>query len=164
MATQAAVVSIPAGVLLANLADALVSNADLGSMVMWSPQDLITQAFTYWDGMPQPIWSLDIALYDTNKAELTVGNSPGYARLNVNAGSTNFSLGADKLTISNAVALNFVAATANWATAVYAGFYLHGDGVTQYGSITGLTSSVAVLSGNNLQFAIGAFVITQPGG
>jgi hypothetical protein len=109
-----------------------------------------------------PSWSIDLVLYDTNKAELTTGNSAGYTRLNVLCGTaTNWTLGTDKLTLTNAVAFTFAAATGAWTQAVYCGFYLHGGGTIQYGPVTALQTPVSVLNGNQISFGIGAFVITQ---
>ncbi|SRR5258708_21602254 len=163
--SHAATVAIPAGNLLYGLTEGLVGGGDMPLMVQWSYQDQLAQAFAVWDSMTRPVWQIDVALYDASGNELTSGNSPGYSRLTVGCGDSygNWTVGSDALTIANAVPITFPVSTAAWVQCKSCGFFLHGDGVIQYGGITALQSPVT-LTGALQQFSFPAnsFVIKQP--
>jgi hypothetical protein len=86
--------------------------------------------------------------------EATTGNCPGYARQNVSFGSTAATGG----TISNNGAVTFTA-TGAWATVNYYAILDQAGTIIDWAPLS--TSRTLAVSGDKIDFAIGAITVTE---
>jgi hypothetical protein len=173
MALQSAVAALPITNTAYTIACASVGvrNPPLAGISSrdFTASKILTQIITLGSGeigLSGASLGLNLALFDASGVELTTVNSPGYARLAVPLNLTNWSLGADGLTWTNLLVLNFAVATGAWVAALRCGYEITsiGGATNSNGSIVGsaaLTAAVSVLSTNQLSFSVGNLTLTQ---
>lgn len=104
--------------------------------------DDYTEPTSYWVG------------FRNSGTELTDGDSPGYARTEVEVNTSNFPTTATSM-ISNAVAFSTPTATGNWLQADEVVLYdAETDGNVRYSGL--LDAPFTVLTGRNRVFRVGA--------
>ena len=156
MSTQAASIILSASNTLLEWCRNAVGDLDAVTYFMFTAQEQVRMLLLGLAGFAFPSGaSWDLGLLNGG-TEIT-GN--GYARVNWGFGASFWSNGT-LAQYQNAGVINWPSATANWPAATALLVFDHSTGIQLCSG--SLNSSVSVLSGNNLQLAIGAWILSVP--